>query len=225
MSAASEREAWIAAVRELADDRGLRYEEIGGLNSRDAPAALCPGGANRITGELTPGFWGSSCDANEREVGGFFAKAVLPEAVIVKAHMPDLTDVVPDFHVESIEATPDEQLRRHSSLRVQFESIDFNRRFIATVPSGHDPVAVRELFSPAFLDWTTTLDREVDFGASERQLYFAWHLRELSRDELELALKNAGLLFRRLRSELEEAGAHTFPTGPWYAGTEAFPAS
>lgn len=225
MSGATEREAWVAAVRELAADRDLRYEEVGGLNPRDAPAALCPGGSNRITGELAPEFWGSSCDANEREVGGFFSKARLPEAVMVKAHMPDLTDVVPAFFVESIEATPDEQLRRHSSLRVQFESIEFNRRFIATVPPGHDPVAVRELFSPAFLDWTTTIDREVDFGASDDELYFVWHMRELTRDELELALKNAGLLFRRVRSELDEAGVHTFPTGPWYAGMEPFPAA
>ncbi len=50
-------------------------------------------------------------------------------------------------------------------------------------------------------------------------------MRELTRDELELALKNAGLLFRRVRSELDEAGVHTFPTGPWYAGMEPFPAA
>ena len=77
-----------------------------------------------------------------------FHKAVLPAAVLAKAHMPDLTTVVPAFDVESIEATPDEQIRRMSRLRVEFESIDFNRRFIATVPKGHDPIALRELFSP-----------------------------------------------------------------------------
>lgn len=210
-------------MQAVAEKRGLTYEDVGGLNPRDAPAALCPGGSSRLTGELAPGFWGSSCDANEREVGGFFSKSVLPEAIIAKAHMPDLASVVPAFDVESAEATPDEQLRRRSSLRVQFESIDFNRRFTATVPSGHDPVAVRELFSPGFLDWVTTIDREVDFGASDRQLYFVWHLRELTREELELALDNAGQLFGRVRSELDEAGVHTFPVGPWYAGMEAFP--
>ena len=31
------------------------------------------------------------------------------------------------------------------------------------------------------------------------------------------------VLFRRVRSELEEAGAATYPTGPWYAGMEPFP--
>lgn len=219
----SDRDAWVAAVREVAADRDLRYEDVGGLNPRDAPAALCPGGSNRVTGELAPGYWGSSCDAAEHESGGFFSKTILPGAVLAKAHTPDLTSVVPAFDVESIEATPDEQLRKLSSRRVQFESIDFNRRFIATVPHGHDPIALRELFSPGFLSWTTTIDREVDFGASDQQLYFLWRLRELSREELELALDNAGKLFERVRSELEEHGLATYPTGPWYAGMEPFP--
>lgn len=223
MGAAAERDGWVAAVRAVAEDRGLRYEEVGGINARDAPAALCPGGSNRLTGELAPGFWGASCDALEHEAGGLFSKSVLPGAVLAKAHMPDLTSVVPAFDVESIEARPDEQLRRRSRLRVQFESIDFNRRFIATVPAGHDPIALRELFSPGFLAWTTTIDREVDFGASDRQLYFLWRLRELSRAELELALAHAGKLFGRVRAELEEEGVATYPTGPWYAGMEPFP--
>ena len=225
MSASSDREAWVAAVREVADDRGLRYEEVGGINAREAPAALCPGGSNRLTGELAPDFWGASCDADEREEGGLFSKAVLPRAVLAKAHTPELTKVVPAFDVESIEATPDEQLRRRSSRRVQFESVEFNRRFIATVPEGHDPIALRELFSPRFLDWTTTLDREVDFGASDRQMYFLWRLRERSREELESALDNAGKLFERVQSELEEHGQSTYAPGPWYAGLEPFPGS
>lgn len=225
MSASSDRDSWIAAVQVVAGRRGLRYEEVGGINARDAPAALCPGGPNRLTGKLATGFWGSSCDSDEHEVGGLFKKAVLPRSVLVKAHMPDLTSAVPAFDVESIEATPDEQLRRRSRKRVQFESIDFNKRFIATVPEGHDPIALRELFSPGFLEWTTTIDREVDFGASDRQLYFSWHLRELTEAELELALDNAGRLFGRVRSELEEHGLHTYPVGPWYAGMEPFPGS
>jgi len=225
VSAGDDRKGWIEAVRAVAADRGLRYEEVGGINARDAPAALCPGGANRLTGELAPEFWGASCDAEERESGGLFSKAVLPGAVLAKAHMPDLTSVVPAFDVESIEANASDQLSRHSRLRVQFESIDFNRRFIATVPEGHDPIALRELFSPGFLEWTTTIDREVDFGASERQLYFLWRLRELTREELELALDNAGKLFGRVRAELEEEGAATYPTGPWYAGIEPFPSA
>ena len=68
--------------------------------------ALCPGGTNRLTGELSDGFFGSSCDADEHEEGGFGRKAVVPGAVLVKAHMPDLATVVPVFNVESIERTP-----------------------------------------------------------------------------------------------------------------------
>jgi len=225
VSAAGEREDWIAAVKAVAADRGLTYEEVGGLNPRDAPPALCPGGSNRLTGELAAEFWGSSCDADEFESGGLFRKAVLPAAVLAKAHMPDLTKVVPAFDVESIESSPDEQLRRLSRLRVEFESIEFNRRFIATVPAGHDPIALRELFSPAFLTWTTSIDREVSFGASDRQLYFLWTLRERTRPELERALDDAGRLFGRVRAEMEESGVATYPAGPWHAGMAPFPAA
>jgi hypothetical protein len=224
VSAAGEREGWVAAVEAVAADRGLTYEQVGGLNPRDAPAALCPGGSNRLTGELAPEFWGSSCDADEFESGGLFRKAVLPAAVLAKAHMPDLTKVVPAFDVESIESSPDEQLRRLSRLRVEFESIEFNRRFIATVPTGHDPIALRELFSPAFLTWTTSIDREVSFGASDRQLYFLWKLRDRTRPELERALDSAGNLFGRVRGEMEESGVATYPAGPWHAGMAPFPA-
>ena len=225
MSVAGDREDWVAAVKAVAADRGLAYEEVGGLNPRDAPPALCPGGSNRLTGELAPEFWGSSCDADEFESGGLFRKTVLPAAVLAKAHMPDLTKVVPAFDVESIESSPDEQLRRISRLRVEFESIEFNRRFIATVPKGHDPIALRELFSPASSTWTTTIDREVDFGASDRQLYFIWQLRERTRAELELALDDAGRLFGRVRAEMEESGVATYPAGPWHAGMAPFPAA
>jgi hypothetical protein len=225
VSATGEREDWIAAVKAVAADRGLTYEEVGGLNPRDAPPALCPGGSNRLTGELAAEFWGSSRDADEFESGGLFRKAVLPAAVLAKAHMPDLTKVVPAFDVESIESSPDEQLRRLSRLRVEFESIEFNRRFIATVPAGHDPIALRELFSPAFLTWTTSIDREVSFGASDRQLYFLWTLRERTRPELERALDDAGRLFGRVRAEMEESGVATYPAGPWHAGMAPFPAA
>lgn len=225
MSARAERRAWIGAVRSLADERGLSYEAVGGLNPREAPAALCPGGSNRLTGELVSGYWGASCDAFEREVGRPFRRAVLPEAVLVKSHMPDLARVVPRFDVESIEANPEEQLRKRLARRVEFESIEFNDRFLASVPREHDPIALRELFSPGFLTWTTAIDRQVGFGALDRQLYLLWHLRERSRAELELALEAAAGLFLRVRRELEQANVVTFPPGPWNAGLEPFPAS
>ena len=224
MSAAEEAEAWAEIVRAFGEKRGARYEPVGGLNPVDAPPALCPGGANRLTGELDRDFWGASCDAEEFEEGGIFKKAVLPGGVLAKAHMPDLASVVPIFNVESLEARPEDLLERTASRRkVEFESLDFNRRFLTTVPSDHDPVALRELFGPAFLDWVTTIDREIDFGVTDRQIYFLWRLRERSADELEAAIEAGGELFRRVRREMEEANVQTYPAGPWHAGLEHFP--
>ena len=215
-------EEWAEAVRGLAAKRGVRYDEVGGLNPKGGPAALCPGGTNRIPGELAPGFFGASCDADEREEGGLFSKTLLPTAVLAKAHMPDLAQVVPMFNVESIEGA--ERVQQAASRRkVEFESIEFNKRFLATVPSEYDPVALRELFSPAFLDWAARIDDEIDFGITERQLYFLWRLRDRTAEEYERALDNAGGLFKRLQNEMEESGIHTYRPGPWHAGLEPFP--
>jgi hypothetical protein len=219
---ADKAETWAATVRELADKRGFNYDPVGGLNPKGGPAALCPGGTNRITGQLDDEFWGASCDADEREQGGLFSKTVLPDAVLAKAHMPDLAQVVPLFNVESVEAH--ERVEQLASRRkVEFESIDFNRRFLATVPKEYDPVALRELFSPGFLDWVARISNEIDFGITDRQLYFLWRLGERTGEEYETALSNAGQLFRRLRNEMEEHGLHTYPAGPWHAGLEPFP--
>ena len=223
MSARSEAREWVGAVQALGEERGVRYEAVGGLNPRDAPAALCPGGGNRLTGELEPGFWGASCDADEREVGGMLSRTVLPHALLAKSHMPDLAAVMPAFNVESLEPRPDEYVRKHTANKVEFESVEFNRRFLATVPSEYDPVALRELFSPSFIDWVTTLDTELDFGVSDRQLWFMWRLRERTRGELEAALDAGGELFSRVRREMEEHGVATYPAGPWHAGLEPFP--
>ena len=226
MSASDDAQAWAATVAALGQKRELRYEPIGGLNPAGAPAALCPGGTNRLTGQLTEGFWGASCDADEREEGGMFSKAVLPHAVLAKSHMPDLARVMPQWNVESLESRPEDVVERHVTRRkVEFESLEFNKRFLATVPSEYDPIALREMFSPGFLTWVTTIDREIDFGVSERQLYFLWRLRERSADELELALDNGGRLFERVRREMDEQGIATYPAGPWHAGLEPFPAS
>ncbi len=221
MGPRQEAEGWANTVQKFAQRNDLSYEPVGGINPKDAPVALCVGGSNRLTGQLVEGFWGSSCDADEKEVGGLFSKAVLPTALLAKAHMPDLAAVVPAFNVESIEGT--EAITRHLQRNVEFESLDFNRRFIATVPEEYDPIALRELFSPGFLSWTTTMTGEVDFGVNERQLWFLWHLRERTGAELKEALKNAGQLFRRLQGEMEESGIHTYSPGPWHAGLEPFP--
>jgi hypothetical protein len=221
MGAKREAREWAGIVRAYGERRGLTYEPVGGINPKDGPVALCVGGANRLTGELADGFWGACCDADEREVGGLFGKATLPTAVLAKAHMPDLAEVVPPFNVESIEGH--EALTKRFARKVEFESIEFNRRFQATVPSEYDPVALRELFGPGFLSWTTTMTGEIDFGVNDRQLWFLWRLRERSAAELEEALGNAGELFRRIHAEMDESGLHVYPAGPWHAGLEQFP--
>jgi hypothetical protein len=223
VGAAADAQSWAATVAGYAQRHDLRYEPIGGINPKDGPVALCVGGTNRLTGMLADDFWGSSCDADEEEVGGLFSKTVLPRAVLAKAHMPDLAQVVPAFNVESIEARPEDFVMKRVARKVEFESIDFNKRFLATVPSEYDPVALRELFGPGFIEWVTTISNEIDFGVSERQLWLLWRLRERSEDELGVALKNAGQLFRRVRTEMEESGIHTYPAGPWHAGMKPFP--
>ena len=225
MAEVADSAAWAGVVRGVGEKLGVTYEVVGGLNPRGGPAALCVGGTNRLTGQLGTEFWGASCDADERQQrrGLFRGGDVLPGAILAKAHMPDLAAVMPIFNVESREGLGEAVESRVSRNRVEFESIDFNRRFIATVPREHDPVALRETFSPGFLDWVAGMEAEVDFGVSERQLYFNWRLRELSEDEYETALENAGQLFRRIRNEMEEHGIHTYPAGPWHAGLEPFP--
>ena len=221
---ADDAAGWAETVQAVGSARDLRYDEVGGLNPAGAPAALCPGGTNRLTGQLADGFWGASCDADEREEGSFLKKTVLPGAVLAKAHVPDLAQAMPPFNVESLERSPEDVIERRASRhRVEFESIEFNRRFLATVPSEYDPVALREMFGPGFLDWVTTIDREVDFGVSEGQLYFHWRLRERTREEYEAALDSGAGLFTRVCREVEEHGVHTYQPGPWHAGLEPFP--
>jgi hypothetical protein len=220
-SGKQEAQGWAEAVRRYGERNDLSYEEVGGINPKDAPVALCVGGVNRLTGQLVEGFWGASCDADEKEVGGFLSKAIVPTAVLAKAHMPDLAKVVPAFNVESIEGH--EVVAQKFSRKVEFESIDFNKRFWTTVPKEYDPVALRELFSPGFLAWVTTMTGELDFGVTDRQLWLLWKLRERTEAELKEALKNAGQLFRRLQAEMEESGIHTYRPGPWHAGLAPFP--
>jgi hypothetical protein len=224
MSAKQDAQAWVEIVRGLAAKRGLTYDPVGGINPVGGPVALCPGGTNRLTGELAPGFWGASCDADEQPEGGLFSKAILPRAVLAKSQVPDLAQVMPPFNVESIERRPGELVMQRASRRkVEFESIDFNKRFLATVPSEYDPVALRETFSPGFLEWVTTIDNEIDFGVSEQQLWFLWRLGDRTSEQLESALDNGGELFKRIRAEVEESGVHTYPAGPWHAGIKPFP--
>ncbi|MCB0830458.1 MAG: hypothetical protein KDB64_06015, partial [Solirubrobacterales bacterium] len=156
-----ESDQWQQIVSSYQGAGEVKWESVGGINPVDGPVALCVGGSNRLTGQLAPDFWGASCDADEEEVGGFMRRSVVPTAILAKAHMPDLAKVVSAFNVESIEANAGEFVKQKVSRRkVEFESLEFNQRFLATVPEDHDPVALRELFSPGFLSWTTTIDRE-----------------------------------------------------------------
>jgi len=224
VSAKDDAAAWAEMVQGVAAKRELHYDPVGGLNPVGGPVALCPGGSNRVTGQLAADSWGAACDADEHEEGGLFSKSVLPGGVVVKAHMPDLAQVMPAFNVESIERNAEELAIQRVARKVEFESITFNQRFLATVPKEYDPVALRELFSPGFLDWVTTIDREVDFGVLEKQAYFHWRLRERTGAEYNAALDAGAELFRRVRNEMDESGIHTYPAGPWHAGLEAFPA-
>jgi hypothetical protein len=224
LSAKDEAGAWAETVQEVGRKRGLTYDPVGGINPVGGPVALCPGGTNRLTGELASEYWGASCDADEVAEGGLFSKAILPSAVLAKSHVPDLAKVMPPFNVESVERRPDELVMQRASRRkVEFESIEFNKRFLATVPSEYDPVALRETFSPGFLEWVTAIDNEVEFGVAEQQLWFLWRLQGRTREQLEAALDTGGGLFKRVRNEIEESGVHTYPAGPWHAGLEPFP--
>ena len=97
--------------------------------------------------------------------------------------MPDVARATPPFNVESLAGAEDQIESRLTRRKVEFESIEFNRRFIATVPKEHDPTALRETFSPGFLDWAAQIEADVDFGVSERQLYFLWRLRARTLEE------------------------------------------
>ena len=200
----------------------MRYEAVGGLNPRGGPVALCPGGSNRLTGELAPEFWGASCDALEHEEGGLFKKDGRarrdPRQGAHARRGPG--DAALQRRVARRRRGSDRS-RGSAVARSSSSRSTFNRRFIATVPKEHDPTALRETFSPGFLDWAAQIEADVDFGVSERQLYFLWRLRERTLEEYAEALDSAGGLFRRVRSEVEEHGVHTYAVGPVARGPGA----
>ena len=111
---------WAETVRRYGERHELTYEPVGGINPKDGPVALCVGGTNRLTGQLAEGFWGSCCDADEKEVGSLFNKAVLPTALLAKAHMPDLARSSPPSTSSRSRATrssPSASRARSSSSR------------------------------------------------------------------------------------------------------------
>ena len=91
------------------------------------------------------------------------------------------------------------------------------------MPGEYDPVALRELFGPGFLAWTTTMTGEVDFGINDSQLWFLWRLGERSEEELKAALKTPASSSGGCRRRWKRAASTPIRPGPWHAGLEPFP--
>lgn len=223
MGARAQARDWAQTVQDLAEGRNARYEPVGGLNAVGAPVALLVGGTNRITGQLTDELWGAACDALEERAGGIFSKAVLPGGGMVKAHVPDVASALPPFAVEDLQGLGDQVRERATRNQVRFESIDFNRRYLVTVPSGYSGTELHQLFSPATIGWATGLGPACDFGILEGQMWILWRYRQRSAAELEEGLAAAASFFTRLRTEIRESGVVIADPGPWHAGLEPFP--
>ena len=219
VSSGGDREAWLAAVREVADDRGLRYEEVGGINARDAPAALCPGGSNRLTGRARAGLLGSELRRRRARGGRLLLEGAAaaggprqgPHARPDQRRCPHSTS-------SRSRRRPTSSSARAARRRVQFESIEFNRRFIATVPRGPRPDRPARALQPGL----PRLDDDDRPRGRLRRLRPAdvLPLAAAGADPrgARAALDNAGKLFRRVRSELEEHGRAPTRPGP---GTRA----
>ena len=224
--APEEAQAWAATVAKLGEKRGLRYEPVGGINPKGAPAALCPGGTNRLTGQLTEGFWGASCDADEREEGGFGGKAILPGAILV----PRRTCPTSPRSCRSSTSSRSTTTPRTGCSTATRAAGSTSRRPSSTSASSPPCRATTtrsrcaSCSAPAFLEWVTTIDNEVDFGITEQPALLPLALRERTEEELKAALKGAGGIFQKIQREMDEDGIHTYQPGPWNAGLEPFPA-
>ena len=69
MSTKGDAQEWARIVSSYAEERGLRYEPIGGINPKGGPVALCPGGTNRLTGELVALATGTGKVRWRKEIG------------------------------------------------------------------------------------------------------------------------------------------------------------
>ena len=123
--------------------------------------------------------------------------------------MPDLAKVVPIFNVESLDNNAEDRLLdSHSRRKVEFESLEFNKRFIATAPSYHDPIALRELFSPAFLDWTRASTARSSSGSPTASSSSSGSARA-QRGGAQGGAAGARGIFEKLQREMDEDGLHT----------------
>ena len=178
MSASDEARAWAETVQAVAKDRDLVYEPVGGINPVGGPVALCPGGTNRLTGQLADGFWGASCDADEHEEGGLFSKAVLPGAVLrqVARARPGQGDAAVQRRVDR---APPRRARRCSAPRAgRSSSRAWSSTSASWRPCPASTTRSRSARCSARRSSTgsTTIDNEIDFGVSEQQLWFLWRL-------------------------------------------------
>ena len=133
------------------------------------------------TASLSGEFWGASCDADEHEEGGLFSKTVLPRAVLAKAHMPDLAKVVPDLQRRVGRGRRAGRAARAAAARSS------SSRSTSTIASWRPcpPTTTRSrcasCSAPASSTGRPRSDNEVDFGITDRQLYFRWRLADRTR--------------------------------------------
>ena len=120
---------------------GVTYEPVGGLNPRGGPAACARAARTGSPDSSTRSSGARPATPTSASGGGglFRGGDVLPGAVLAKAHMPDLAAVMPVFNVESLEGAGDAVESRVSRHRVEFESIDFNRRLHRDGPARVRP--------------------------------------------------------------------------------------
>ena len=211
--------------------QGLAAKRRGSPTSRSA--ASTRGAVRRPSARAAPTgsrascrgeFWGAACDADEHEEGGLFSKTVLPRR-----------DPRQGPHARPREGRPDLQRRvdrgrragraaRESGARSSSSRSTSTAAYLATVPADHDPIALRELFSPGFLDWAAQIRNEVDFGITDRQLYFIWRLGERSAERVRRRRSTppAGCS-RACATRWRSTDCTPTRPGPWHAGLEPFP--
>ncbi len=184
MGAKQEAQEWAETVRRYGERHGLTYEQVGGINPKDGA-----GGALRRRRQpphraARRGLLGLVL--RRRRKG---SRRLLQQGGAADRDPRQGPHARPGEGRPRLQRRVDRGRTRHVTQRfsrkVEFESIDFNRRFWATVPKEYDPVALRELFSPGFLGWVTTMSGEIDFGVNDRQLWFLWRLRRAQRGRTE----------------------------------------
>ena len=147
---------------------------------------------------------------------------MLPSSILAKAHMPDLAKVVPAFNVESIEGaevSPSASPARSSSSRSTSTGV-FSPRCPASTTRWHCVSCSARASCLGDDD-----DGRGRFRDQRKPALVPVAASGAHRGRAEGGASNAGQLFKRLQSEMDESGLHTYPPGPWHAGLEPFPAA